>query len=196
MSLLRTVLARVRALRRSAQADPRSRRRASRVCGRTGPASYERRGMAPAEAKRAALIEVEGVEQVKERVRDVRLGSAGSEAAARDARYGARVLWRSPGYAPSVVILTLALGVGPNVASSSAWCTPVLWRSPPLSGRCPHRGRRGRHPGVAERLRDRLALYSTCEPRAGWSRASAQVEGRDASLEDFTVRRSASPRPG
>jgi putative ABC transport system permease protein len=71
MSILRTVLARVRALRRSATAD-RDLDDELRAYVDARAASYERQGLAPAEAKRAALIEVEGVEQVKERVRDVR----------------------------------------------------------------------------------------------------------------------------
>jgi putative ABC transport system permease protein len=127
MSILRTVLARVRALRRSAHAD-RDLDDELRAYVDARAASYERRGLAPAEAKRAALIEVEGVEQVKESVRDVRIGSA-IEAAARDARYGARVLWRSPGYA-LVVIMTIALGIGVNAAIFSV-VHAVLWRSLP-----------------------------------------------------------------
>jgi hypothetical protein len=102
MSILHTVLSRVLALRRSAHAD-RDLDDELRAYVDARAASYERRGLAPAEAKRAALIEVEGVDQVKERVRDVRIGSA-LEAAARDARYGARVLWRSPGHAAAVIM--------------------------------------------------------------------------------------------
>ena len=127
MSILRTVIARVRALRRSAQAD-RDLDDELRAYVDARAAAYERRGLAPAEAKRAALIEVAGLEQVKEQVRDVRPGSA-IAAAARDARYGARVLWRSPGYA-LVVIMTLALGIGPTAAIFSV-VYAVLWRSLP-----------------------------------------------------------------
>jgi predicted permease len=127
MSILHTVLARVRALLRSAHAD-RDLDDELRAYVDARAASYERRGIAPAEAKRAALIEVEGVEQVKESVRDVRIGSA-LEAAARDARYGARVLWRSPGYA-LLVIMTIALGIGVNAAIFSV-LHAVLWRSLP-----------------------------------------------------------------
>src|SRR5436190_7491202 len=125
MSILRTVLARLRALRRSAHAD-RDLDDELRAYVDARAAPYEQRGLAPAEAKRVALIEVEGIEQVKERVRDVRIGS-GLETAARDARYGARVLWRSPGYA-LVVIMTLALGIGLNAAIFSVEYA-VLWRS-------------------------------------------------------------------
>ncbi len=127
MSILRVLLARLRALRRSAGAD-RDLEDELRAYVDARAASYQRRGLAPAEAKRAALIEVGGVEQVKERVRDVRIGSA-FEAAARDARYGARVLWQSPGYA-LVVIMTIALGIGVTAAIFSV-VYAVLWRSLP-----------------------------------------------------------------
>jgi putative ABC transport system permease protein len=47
----------------------------------------------------------------------------------REARHGARVLWRSPGYA-LVVIMTIALGIGVNAAIFSV-VHAVLWRSLP-----------------------------------------------------------------
>ena len=50
-------------------------------------------------------------------------------AAIRDARYGCRVLWRSPSYA-IVVILTIGLGIGLNVAIFSV-VHAVLWRPLP-----------------------------------------------------------------
>ena len=127
MSILRIMLARIRTLRRSARAD-RDLDDELRAYVDARAASYERQGLAAAEAQRTALIEVGGVEQVKERVRDVRIGSA-LEAAARDARYGARVLWRSPGYA-LVVIMAMALGIGLNAAIFSV-VHAVLWRSLP-----------------------------------------------------------------
>lgn len=177
MSNLRTVLARVRALRRSARAD-RDLDDELRAYVDARAASYEQRGLAPAEAKRAALIEVEGVEQVKDRVRDVRIGAA-LEAAVRDARYGARVLWRSPGYA-AVVITTIALGIGVNAAIFSV-VHAVLWRSLP-------------YPDAARIVvieADTRALPSAYSSSAAvfdvraQSRlitSIAQVEGRDASL--------------
>ena len=64
MSILQSVLARVRALRRSARAD-RDLDDELRAYVEARAASYEERGLTAAEAERAALIEVGGVEQVK-----------------------------------------------------------------------------------------------------------------------------------
>jgi putative ABC transport system permease protein len=190
MSILRTVLARVRALRRSAHAD-RDLDDELRAYVDARAASYERQGLAPAEAKRAALIEVEGVEQVKERVRDVRLGSA-VEAGARDARYAARVLWRSPGYA-LVVIMTLALGIGPNAAIFSV-VHAVLWRSLPYPDAA-------RIVVVEADTRGLPTAYSSSgavfdvRTQSRLITSIAQVEGRDASLEiDGVMERVAAAR--
>src|ERR1044072_1332530 len=53
-------------------------------------------GLSPEEARRAALIELGGVEQVKESVREVRVGHF-LRTVWRDFRYGARSLRNSPG---------------------------------------------------------------------------------------------------
>src|SRR5580698_9828571 len=71
-------------------------------------------GMSASEARRSVLVEVGGIEQVKQTVRDHRAG-AGMEILWRDARYGLRQFWRNPGFTVTV-ILTLALSIGANTA--------------------------------------------------------------------------------
>src|SRR5687768_18098432 len=97
MSLIRTFLARLRSFtRRSGQERDLDEELQSYVA--TLAAGYERRGLSPEAARRAALVEAGGLEQVKEEVREARVGHA-LETTLRDVRYGARVVHRAPGYA-------------------------------------------------------------------------------------------------
>jgi putative ABC transport system permease protein len=73
-----------------------------------------RAGMPPEEARRAARIELGGIEQVKEQVRDGRLGNW-LQSALSDCRYGLRQLRKNPG-ATTVMVFTLALGIGASTA--------------------------------------------------------------------------------
>lgn len=86
------------------------------------------RGMTPEEARRAAQLEFEGLEQIKERVRDGWFGS-GLRAFLYDIRYAWRGLRRRPSFA-GVVLVTLALGVGVNTAVFSVFYS-VLMRGLP-----------------------------------------------------------------
>ncbi|MGB6686342.1 MAG: ABC transporter permease [Terracidiphilus sp.] len=82
------------------------------------------RGMAPEEARRRAVVEFGGREQVKQQVREVHV-SALFEALAANLKAAIRFLRKSPSFSLAV-ILTLALGIGANSAVFSAIDAIVL----------------------------------------------------------------------
>ena len=71
-------------------------------------------GLNPREARRNALVELGGVDQVHEKVREIRMGQL-IETAWRDVRFGVRALVHSPVFSV-VTVLSLALGIGANTA--------------------------------------------------------------------------------
>jgi hypothetical protein len=87
-------------------------------------------GMAAEEARRAAQLELGGVEQVKERVREVRFG-VWMELLAREVRFALRTLANHPGFT-ALAILTLALGIGANTAIFSL-VDAVMLKSLPVA---------------------------------------------------------------
>ena len=89
-----------------------------------------RAGMSPQQAQRAARMELGGTEQVKQQVREQRLGDSLHSWIA-DCRFGARQLYKNPGFTLTVV-LTLALSVGANTAIFSL-VNALLLKSLPYS---------------------------------------------------------------
>jgi putative ABC transport system permease protein len=71
-------------------------------------------GLSQWAARREALIELGGIEQVKEEVRAARAGRI-LEDFARDIRFGLRRLRRNPGFT-AVAVLTLAIGIGASTS--------------------------------------------------------------------------------
>ena len=88
---------------------------------------YERRGMSPAEADRAARIALGGIEQTKELHRDAR-SFIWLEDGRQDIAHSVRLLRRSPLFTLTAA-LSLAIGIGANTAIFTV-ANSLLFRAP------------------------------------------------------------------
>src|SRR5215470_8489222 len=87
-----------------------------------------RRGLPPDEARRAALLQLGGLEQTKERVRDQRVLPI-AESLFQDLRFAVRLLRKSPAFT-FVVVLTLAIGIAANATIFAMVSRFVLHSAP------------------------------------------------------------------
>ncbi len=154
-----------------------------------------RDGMPPREALRAAALELGGVEQVKEEIRDARRGHM-SEELFQDLRYAVRTLSKSPGFT-AVAVLALALGIGANTAMFSVAYGILLRPLPyPQADRIAlvymdwlHRNNPRANMSMADFLDWRLQNHAFAEPAAysGMSRFDITGDGRSEQIQGAAV---------
>jgi putative ABC transport system permease protein len=153
------------------------------------------RGLPPAEALRAARLELGNATGVREQVRGYGWEN-GPERLAADLRYGWRRLRGAPGFT-AITVLTLALGIGATTAIFSA-LNPILFQPPPYpdAGRIltlwesPHNQEPfATYRELADRARsfDAIAALKPWQPTMTGTAEPERLEGQRVSASYFRV---------
>jgi len=158
-----------------------------------------RSGMAAEEARRAAILKLGGVEQVKQIYRE-RGTVPFMEALVYDLRFAIRQLGKYPGFSLTAA-LVLAIGIGASTAIFSA-VNPILFRTLPYpdagrimmiwemrSGGSPMDVTFGTFHGLSERNRsfDAMAVMKPWQPTMLGTREPERFEGQRVSADYFRV---------
>ena len=130
-----------------------------------------RAGMDPRVARRAALVEIGGIERVKDEVREIQSGAV-LETTARDIRYAVRTLVRRPGFTV-VAVVALALGIGATTAIFSVvngvLLRPLPYREPDRLVVILHEGRNPVAPANYLDWKRQSSLFSSFGAAEYWS---------------------------
>jgi putative ABC transport system permease protein len=160
-----------------------------------------RAGMSPEEARRVALVKLGGVTQVQELHREQR-GLPMLETLFHDLRFGARMLFKNPGFT-LIAVVTLALGIGANTAIFSVVNAVLLRPLPyPEPERLVHFATMSQEKGLGgasitdqlftfyrdhSRIFESLAVYAPTGFNLADSGESERLRGANVTIDFFRV---------
>jgi putative ABC transport system permease protein len=132
---------------------------------------YLGQGMTQEGARRRARLDLEGIEQTKEKCRDARRVNWIQDFV-QDLHYGLRMLRKSPGFT-TVAVLTLALGIGANAAIFSVvnavLLNPLAYKDPDRLVTILHYGTSPVSPANYLDYRDQTTSYDAMGAAEYWS---------------------------
>jgi len=150
------------------------------------------RGMSPEDARYAAMRKFGNITQFKEETREV-WSFLRLEQLLQDIRFAARMLRRSPSFA-AVVILTLTIGIGANIAVFSVADAVLLRPFPyPQSDRLVVLHHRDQRTGITKQFIaigdyvDLVQRQSACETLVGYFDAQATVYGQNETFRALGI---------